>query len=245
MLAGGAVLGSFDDEEEERREAEEEARRAEEEAAERADAKNERDFRESLCSHGHPRRWRSRGNSPRRIVPKILLGELLLGEDAAKIKPHQEPERLAKVVRDFSGLITAARKDRRTRDGRRGGEREGWGGRRRSAGGGDDATARRWREKTVGEKDGRLIKVGRRSTGTDRRRRTRSAWMRCSRRSRGAGRRSERLGARGAHAGRFSPPAGFWTRRISWMARSHRDTKARTAAVLFAITYSPLLTTSR
>ena len=108
------ILGSYDDEEEERREAEEEARRAEEEAAERADAKNEREFRESLRAFRATASRTLEECAANLQAAKGSFRELAkyFGEDAAKVKLHQEPERFAKVVRDFSGLITAARKDR-------------------------------------------------------------------------------------------------------------------------------------
>lgn len=148
------VLGSFDDEEEERREAEEEARRAEEEAAERADAKNERDFRESLREF-HATASRTLEECATNLeAAKGSFRNLAtyFGEDAAKIKTHQEPERLAKVVRDFSGLITAARKDRRKVDAAAASAKAGEDGEGAKAGGGEDAGRSRGERKTVGEK---------------------------------------------------------------------------------------------
>lgn len=148
------VLGSFDDEEEERREAEEEARRAEEEAAERADAKNERDFRESLREF---RATASRTLEECAANLEAAKGSFrnlatYFGEDVAKIKTHQEPERLAKVVRDFSGLITAARKDRRKVDAAAASAKAGEDGEGAKAGGGEDAGRTSGERKTVGEK---------------------------------------------------------------------------------------------
>ena len=149
------VLGSFDDEEEERREAEEEARRAEEEAAERADAKNERDFRESLREF-HATASRTLEECATNLeAAKGSFRNLAtyFGEDAAKIKTHQEPERLAKVVRDFSGSSPPRGKIAERWTPRRRARRRGRTEKERGSGGGEDAGAvARRLKKTDGEK---------------------------------------------------------------------------------------------
>jgi len=82
--------------------------------ADEADARAERDFRQSLMEF-HDRAERALDECESAIEgakASFKRAARYYGEDVAKIKLHQEPERFARVVFDFSTMINKAQKER-------------------------------------------------------------------------------------------------------------------------------------
>ena len=82
--------------------------------ADEADARAERDFRQSLMEF-HDLAERALDEcevSIESAQASFKRSARYYGEDVAKIKVHQEPERFAKVIFDFSTMINKAQKER-------------------------------------------------------------------------------------------------------------------------------------
>ena len=82
--------------------------------ADEADARAERDFRQSLMEF-HDRAERALDECESAIEgakASFKRAARYYGEDVAKIKLHQEPERFARVIFDFSTMINKAQKER-------------------------------------------------------------------------------------------------------------------------------------
>jgi hypothetical protein len=89
--------------------------------ADEADARAERDFRQSLMEF-HDLAERALDEcevSIESAQASFKRSARYYGEDVAKIKVHQEPERFAKVIFDFSTMINKAQKERGQGQGRR------------------------------------------------------------------------------------------------------------------------------
>ena len=82
--------------------------------ADEADARAERDFRQSLMGF-HDKAERALEQCESAIEgakASFKRAARYYGEDVAKIKLHQEPERFARVIFDFSTMINKAQKER-------------------------------------------------------------------------------------------------------------------------------------